>query len=127
MLGETDIRAIEKVDVRAAGRSSMQTQPLPHAHKHRAHPIAGTSTASDRMASFQALNPGSAISPTANEAVLEWEPNRDPIGRLQALIDDKTWMLNILEATHTSLYNRSDALRRWPRRAGGTRGTEHRN
>jgi hypothetical protein len=78
------------------------------------------------MVSLQALNPEGATPLTANEAVLEWGPNRDPIGRLQALIDDKTWMPNVMNATHTSLYSLPDALRRWPRRAGRHNKTEHR-
>ena len=42
-------------------------------------------------------------------------------------MDDNTWKPNIVEATHTSLYNLADALRRRPRRAKGYNKTEHRD
>ena len=128
VLGELGKPSKQGADMRDPGRSETHMiQPPTQAHMRQSSPEKGTATASDRLATYHTLNTPNAITQGATEAVLGWEPNKDPIGRLKALMDDKTWMPNVVDATHTSLYNLSDALRRWPRRADRHNKAEHRN
>ena len=80
-----------------------------------AYPMAGVG---ERIATLVSppLDTPHAQSGGANDGVLGWGPNRDPIGRLKAMIEDKTWQPDMVESTRTSLYSLADALRRRPRR-----------
>ena len=80
-----------------------------------AYPMAGVGERDTTLVSTP-LDTPHAQSGGANDGVLEWGPNRDPIGRLKAMIEDKTWQPDMVESTRTSLYSLADALRRRPRR-----------
>ena len=111
-LGEVDMSVIEREDRRVLGRSRTREVPsITHAQEHIVHSPRGD-TKAKRMASPQTLINERAIEPTVNEVVLEWGPNNDPIGRLQAMIDDKTEMPKLIDAPHMPLHNPSDAHRR---------------
>ena len=126
VLGELGKPSKQGADMRDPGRSETHMIPPPtQAHRQQPSPEKGTATASDRLATYHTLNTPNAITQGATEAVLGWEPNKDPIGRLKALMDDNTWKPNIVDAIHTSLSSLSDALRRWPRRAERHTGTAH--
>ena len=116
---------IKREDRRALGRSrAREVPPTNHAQRHTVHSPRGD-TEPKRIASPQTLINERAIEPNVSEVVLEWGPNNDPIGRLQAMIDDKTEMPKCIDAPHIPLHNLPDAHRRRPRRADGEQRVEH--
>ena len=124
VLGELGKPSQQGADMRDPGRSETHMiLPPAQAHMQQPSPSKGTAMASDRLVTYHTLNSPNATAQGATEAVLGWEPNKDPIGRLKALMDDNTWKPNIVDAIHTSLSDLSDALRRWPRRAERHTGT----
>ena len=126
VLGELGKPSQQGADMRDPGRSETHMiLPPAQAHMQQPSPSKGTATASDRLVTYHTLNSPNATAQGATEAVLGWEPNKDPIGRLKALMYDNTWKPSIVDAIHTSLSNPSDALRRWPRRAERHTGTAH--